>query len=117
MTDYILYHNPRCSKSRQTLALLEENGIEPKIIRYLETPPDAATLTDMVNKLQLDRAHDLVRVKEADYNAAGLQRDSSDADVISAMVNYPKLMERPILVCGQRAAIGRPPENVLTLLE
>lgn len=116
MTDYTIFHNPRCSKSRQTLALLEENGIAPTIVKYLDDTPDAATLQTLINKLGLDKAHDLVRNKEADYKTAGLSPDSSDKDVIAALAAYPKLIERPIVVSGNKAVLGRPPENVLTLL-
>lgn len=116
MTDYTIYHNPRCSKSRQTLALLEENGISPTIIKYLEDIPDATTLQTLISKLGLTKAHDLVRNKEDDYKAAGLSAQSSDADVIAAMAQYPKLIERPIVVKGDQAVLGRPPENVLQLL-
>ncbi|EKF75013.1 arsenate reductase [Alcanivorax hongdengensis A-11-3] len=117
MADYTIYHNPRCSKSRQTLALLEENGIEPTVVRYLDDTPDAATLASLIKKLGLDRAHDLLRHKEADYKDAGLSPQSSDKAVIEAMVSHPKLIERPIVVHGDRAVLGRPPENVLNLLD
>lgn len=117
MTDYTLFHNPRCSKSRQTLALLEDNGIQPTIVKYLDDTPDAATLKTLVKKLGLPRAHDLVRNKEADYKTAGLSAESSDDEVIAAMVQYPKLIERPILVRGNKAVLGRPPENALNLLD
>ena len=116
MSKVTLYHNPRCSKSRQTLALLQERGIEPRVILYLETPPDAATLRQLVRQLGLARAHDLVRHKEPEYAEAGLTAQSHDADVIAAMVRFPKLIERPLVVAGKRAVIGRPPENVLQLL-
>lgn len=116
MSSHTLYHNPRCSKSRQALALLEENGIEPEVVRYLETPPDAATLKALLRKLGLKRAHDLVRHKEAEYKTAGLSPESDDDKVIAAMAKYPKLIERPILVHGKHAVIGRPPEKVLEIL-
>ncbi|MFN3713401.1 MAG: arsenate reductase (glutaredoxin) [Alcanivoracaceae bacterium] len=116
MSQITLYHNPRCSKSRQALALLHEQGIEPTLVLYLETPPDAATLTRLVGQLGLPRAHDLVRHKEPEYAAARLSPQSPDADVIAAMVRFPKLIERPVAVRGKRAVIGRPPENVLQLL-
>ena len=116
MSKITLYHNPRCSKSRQALTLLQENGIEPALVLYLETPPDVATLTTLVKRLGLDRAHQLVRHKEPEYAEAGLTPQSSDAEVILAMVRFPKLIERPIAVRGARAVIGRPPENVLQLL-
>lgn len=115
MSSYTLYHNPRCSKSRQALQLLEDRGIEPRIVRYLEDPPDEATLRELVKKLGLERAHDLVRTKEKEYREAGLAKDSDDDTVIRAIHRYPKLLERPVLVKGKRAVIGRPPENVLEL--
>ena len=117
MADYSIYHNPRCSKSRQALALLEENGIEPNVIKYLDNPPDANTLRALVRQLGLARAHDLVRVKEAEYKEAGLHADADDDIVIAALVRYPKLLERPVVVHGKRAVIGRPPEKVLELIE
>ncbi|MEE3009644.1 MAG: arsenate reductase (glutaredoxin), partial [Pseudomonadota bacterium] len=116
MAEYTLYHNPRCSKSRQALALLEENGITPTIVKYLDTPPDAETVRTLVKQLRLDRAHDLVRPKEAEYKEAGLSRDADDDTVINAIARYPKLLERPVLVKGDRAVIGRPPETVLELV-
>ncbi len=111
-----IYHNPRCSKSRQALALLEEHGVVPEIIRYLETPPTAAELADLLDKLGL-QPRDLMRQKEAEYKELGLDNPelSNDA-LIAAMVAHPKLIERPIVVKGSKAALGRPPESVLTLL-
>ena len=117
MSDYTIFHNPRCSKSRQTLALLEERGITPIIVQYLDDIPDAATLKSLITKLGFTRAHDLVRNKEADYKTAGLTAQSNDDDVITAMTQYPKLIERPIVVKGDQAVLGRPPENALTLLD
>ncbi|HEX5677620.1 MAG TPA: arsenate reductase (glutaredoxin) [Alcanivorax sp.] len=116
MAEYTLYHNPRCSKSRQALALLEENGITPTIVKYLETPPDADTVRTLVKKSGLERAHDLVRDKEAEYKEAGLNKDADDDTVINAIARYPKLLERPVLVHGDRAVVGRPPEKVLELV-
>ncbi|QQD19755.1 arsenate reductase (glutaredoxin) [Spongiibacter nanhainus] len=116
MSDYTIYHNPRCSKSRQTLQLLEENGIEAEVIRYLETPPDAATLAELLEKLGLE-PRQLLRKGEAEYKELGLADSSlSDDDLIKAMVAAPKLIERPIVVKGARAVLGRPPENVLELI-
>ncbi|MBD3656026.1 MULTISPECIES: arsenate reductase (glutaredoxin) [Marinobacter] len=111
-----IYHNPRCSKSRQALALLEEHGVVPEIIRYLETPPTAVELADLLDKLGL-QPRDLMRQKEAEYKELGLDNPelSNDA-LIAAMVAHPKLIERPIVVKGSKAALGRPPESVLTLL-
>jgi arsenate reductase len=117
MAEYTIYHNPRCSKSRQTLALLEERGIQPRIIRYLDTPPDAATLRALVEKLGLPRAHDLVRAGEPEYQQAGLSVSADDDTVIAAVAACPKLLERPVVVKGDKAVLGRPPENVLTLID
>ena len=116
MSDYTIYHNPRCSKSRNTLALLEENGITPKVVLYLETPPDARQIRGLLGKLGISAA-ELVRRGEADYKACGLSRDSSEQELIAAMAQHPKLIERPIVVKGRRAVLGRPPENVLGLID
>jgi arsenate reductase len=111
-----IYHNPRCSKSRQTLELLRARGVEPEVIRYLETPPDAATLRDLLAKLGIS-ARELVRKGEPEYCSAGLDRDDcSEAELIAAMAAHPTLIERPIVVAGVRAVLGRPPENVLDIL-
>lgn len=111
-----IYHNPRCSKSRQTLALLQERGIEPIVIEYLKTPPDAATLKSLLGKLKLP-PRELMRSNEAVYKEAGLADPQlSEAALIKAMVEQPVLIERPIVINGDRAAIGRPPENVLSIL-
>lgn len=116
MSEYTIYHNPRCSKSRQTLALLEENGIQPDIVLYLEDTPDAAALAGLIGKLGIS-ARQLLRKGEEDYKAQGLADDSlADEALVAAMVNFPKLIERPIVVRGERAVLGRPPENVLELL-
>lgn len=116
MSAVTIYHNPRCSKSRNTLALLEENGVSPDIVLYLENPPGAEELQKLLKKLGIS-AGELVRRGEADYKAAGLGKDSSDADVLAAMARYPKLIERPIVVKGSRAVLGRPPEKVLALID
>lgn len=111
-----IYHNPRCSKSRQTLALLEERGLQPTVIRYLETPPDVATLRSLLGMLEL-APRDVMRRKEAAYRENGLDDPSLDDDaLLAAIVANPVLLERPIVVAGGRAAIGRPPENVLEIL-
>jgi arsenate reductase len=115
MSDYTIYHNPRCSKSRNTLALLEDNGIAPRVVLYLETPPDEAQIGDLLKKLGIG-AVDLLRRGEAEYKDSGLSRDSSEQEIIAAMARYPKLIERPIVVKGKRAVLGRPPENVLELI-
>lgn len=111
-----IYHNPRCSKSRQTLSLLNENGIEPEIILYLEQAPTAKQLKEVLAKLGIS-ARELLRKGESDYKEQGLADTSvSDALIIDTMCQYPKLIERPIVVDGDRAILGRPPENVLSLI-
>lgn len=111
-----IYHNPRCSKSRQTLALLQEHGIEPTIIEYLKTPPDAETLRRLLDALGLS-PRELMRRKEKEYKELGLDDPSlSDDDLIQAMIEHPRLIERPIVVTDKGVAIGRPPENVLKVL-
>ena len=115
MSEVTIYHNPRCSKSRTTLALLEENGVTPQIVLYLETPPDAAAIKELLSKLGMS-AQDVLRKGEDAYKASGLGKDSSEEAIIGAMAQYPKLIERPIVVKGQRAVLGRPPENVLDLI-
>ena len=111
-----IYHNPRCSKSRQTLALIEEQGVEPKIVKYLETPPSAAELKRVLKKLGL-KTRDILRKGEVIYAELGLQDPNlKDDALISAMVANPILIERPIVVSGDKAALGRPPEAVLEIL-
>jgi arsenate reductase len=111
-----IYHNPRCTKSRQTLALLQEKGIEPVVIEYLNFPPDAQTLQTLLDKLQLT-ARQLMRTKETAYKEANLSNPQlNEAELITAMIEQPILIERPIVVNGDKAAIGRPPENVLAIL-
>jgi arsenate reductase len=111
-----IYHNPRCSKSRQTLDLLRARGLEPLIVEYLKTPPDAATLDDLLRRLGLE-PRQLMRRKEAVYGELGLADESLGREaLIAAMVGNPILIERPIVVAGARAALGRPPESVLEIL-
>ncbi len=116
MTEPIqIFHNPRCSKSRQTLELLTERGIEPEIIRYLETPPTEQELSDILETLGL-QPRELMRIGENEYKELGLDNpDLSRAQLIAAMVATPKLIERPIVLANGKAALGRPPENVLTI--
>jgi len=116
MSEYTIYHNPRCSKSRNTLALLKEKGIEPQVILYLETPPNSGQLKSLLGKLGLS-ATELVRRGEDAYKACGLSKDSSEEQLIAAMAAHPKLIERPIVVRGKRAVLGRPPENALDLID
>lgn len=111
-----IYHNPRCSKSRQTLQLLQERGIEPEIIKYLETPPGEDELHRILDMLGL-RPRDLMRKREPQYKASGTDDPSlSDDELIALMVKYPKLIERPIVVHDGKAALGRPPEQILEIL-
>jgi arsenate reductase len=111
-----IYHNPRCSKSRAALALLEERGLEPKIVEYLKTPPSAAELKAILEKLGL-KPRDIIRACEPRYAELGLKdRDLDDDALIALLVGNPILIERPIVVSGGRAAIGRPPQNVLEIL-
>ncbi len=109
-----IYHNPRCSKSRQTLALLEARGIRPRIIEYLTSPPDAVTLKKVLKQLGL-KPRELVRKKEAAEVKIDPTRLTDDA-LIAAMVKHPIVIERPIVVNGDKAALGRPPEAVLKIL-
>ena len=116
MSDIQILHNPRCSKSRQTLALLEEKGIEPEIIKYLDTPPSATELKQILQKLGIS-ARDLLRKGEDDYKALNLKDPSlSEAELINAMVKHPKLIERPIVISDNKARLGRPPESVLDII-
>jgi len=110
-----IYHNPRCSKSRQTLALLKENAIDPEVILYLDKAPTTQELLDLLNKLQLSPIQ-LVRKGEAIWKEKFKGKDLSDDDIIKAMILNPKLIERPIVVKGNKAVLGRPPENILQLI-
>jgi len=107
-----IYHNPRCSKSRETLALLEANGVQPEIVRYLETPPDRETLQILLQKLGMSSVRQLMRTKEELYKTLRLE----DADEAQLLEAYPALLERPVVINGDRARIGRPPEAVLEIL-
>jgi len=113
MSNVTIYHNPRCSKSRQTLALLREQNVEPEIIEYLKTPPSESELTTIADKLGIPPA-EMVRKKEA--SALKLSNTEDSAQWIARMARNPQIIERPIVVCGTRARIGRPPENILELL-
>ena len=111
-----IYHNPRCSKSRQTLQLLEDQGVEPEITEYLKTPPDKATLEQILDMLGLE-PRELMRTKEAEYKEQGLDNPGLSRDqLIQAMIDTPKLIERPIVIKDGKAAIGRPPEKILDIL-
>ena len=110
-----IWHNPRCSKSRQTLALLQERGIEPEVRLYLQDAPTETELHTALKQLGVSAAG-LVRKGEAEFREAGLRADSDEGALIAAMAQFPKLIERPVVFTGGRAAIGRPPEAVLELI-
>jgi arsenate reductase len=110
----LIYHNPRCSKSRETLALIRDNHGEPQVIEYLKEPLSADELRRLI-RLVGGNAHDLVRSKEEAYQRLGLSAESSDDEIIAAIVEEPKLLQRPIVVHGDAAVIGRPPQRVLDL--
>lgn len=116
MTPLTLYHNPRCSKSRAALELLTARGLKPRVVAYLDTPPDPPTLRELLRLLQR-RPRALMRTGESVYEALGLDAVEDDDALIEAMCAHPVLIERPIVTDGERAVIGRPPENVLTLLD
>jgi len=116
MTDYVLWHNPRCSKSRAALALLRERGIEPRIVDYLQSPPHAAEVEAVAAALG-EPVKSMMRTGEPEYLELGLdERGVSDAALYAAMAGHPRLIQRPILVHGGRAVVGRLPERVLELL-
>ena len=111
-----IYHNPRCTKSRQTLALLTDRGIEPEVVEYLKTPPTKTELSQILSMLGIE-ARTLMRKREAEYKDHGLDNpDLTATDLVNAMIRHPILIERPIVVTKTKAAIGRPPENVLDIL-
>lgn len=111
-----IYHNPRCSKSRQALKLIEERGLQPEVVRYLETPPDATALDRLLRLLGLE-PRELMRRKEPEYQGLGLDDPALSREaLIAAMVSHPRLIERPIVVRDGKAVLGRPPERVLDLL-
>ena len=110
-----IWHNPRCTKSRQALALLQEKGVEPEVVRYLDTRPDRATLEAVLAKLGTDDPRAIVRKGEAVYRELGLATADRDT-LLDAMAAHPVLIERPIVISGDRAVVGRPTQNVLDLL-
>lgn len=111
-----IYHNPRCGKSRQTLQLIEEAGIQPEIIQYIKEPVTVEELKGVLKKLGM-KPQELLRTKEAIFKEQFKGKELSDDEWIAAMIEYPKLMERPIVVKGDKAVLGRPPENVEELLD
>ncbi|SMH34394.1 arsenate reductase (glutaredoxin) [Maritimibacter sp. HL-12] len=115
MAEVTIWHNPRCSKSRQTLALIEEKGISPQVRRYLDEAPSEDEIRAVLADLGL-KPIEAMRTREPEFNAMGLSRDSDDAVLIRAMAEVPKLIERPIVLSGGKARLGRPPEAVLDIL-
>lgn len=116
LSNFIIYHNPRCSKSRLTLELLNKEGINPEIVLYLETPPSEDDLVLILEKLDM-KARELLRKVETEYKEQNLSDPlKSEAEIIKAMVNFPKLIERPIVIHKNNAVLGRPPENVLKII-
>jgi arsenate reductase len=112
----VMYHNPNCSKSRETLQILEDNHMSPDIIEYLEQPPTQQELKDVIKKLGVS-ARDLLRTTEPVYRETNLDVDTlSDDEIIEAICEYPALLQRPIVISGARAVIGRPPTRVLELI-
>lgn len=111
-----IYHNPRCSKSRQTLALLEEKNLHPEIRLYLKEPPSIEEITTLLTQLAITPL-ELMRTKESIYKALNLNKNSSDTDRIKAMHEHPSLIERPIVIHNDKAKLGRPPEQVLDLFQ
>ena len=116
MSDFIIYHNPRCSKSRQTLEILDQHDLETEIVLYLDNPPSAEEIASILNKLELS-PRDILRKGEDVYKELNLKNDKlTNKDLINIMIENPKLIERPIVIRGDKAVIGRPPENVLSLV-
>lgn len=115
MNKVTIWHNPRCSKSRQTLELLRSNGHEPEIVEYIKTPPSVTEILQTLVKLGIS-AHDLMRKGETVYKENGFSAGTSDKVLVNAMHDHPILIERPIVFSGEKAAIGRPPEAVLDIL-
>ncbi|MCY7294104.1 arsenate reductase (glutaredoxin) [Alteromonas sp. a30] len=117
MTNISILHNPRCSKSRQTLQLLNDGGYATTVVEYLKTPPDATTLQQIKEKLGLASFKGMMRTKEAEFKEMGLNNDDvSEETLLNAMLTCPKLIERPIVITDDSARIGRPPELVLDIL-
>ena len=116
MSAYKIFHNPRCSKSRQALKILQDNNCDIEIINYLEIELDVSLIMDVLQKLSL-KPRDILRTSEQDYKDNNLKEDDlSDDDLIEYMIKYPKLIERPIVIKGNKAVLGRPPENVFELI-
>lgn len=116
MATVTIWHNPRCSKSRQALSLLEENGTETRIVKYLDTAPSADEIKAVLKKLGIS-ARDLMRTKEALYKELGLKEVTDENALVDAMASHPKLIERPVVIMGDKAVLGRPPEKVIEFMK
>ena len=116
MSTVTIWHNPRCSKSRNAVALLEEKGVDADIVKYLDTPPSKEELVEMLKMLGIS-ARELMRTKEAIYKELNLKDENDEDKLIEAMVDNPKLIERPIVIKDGKAAIGRPIENIVALIQ
>jgi len=117
MSQVTIWHNPRCSKSRQALSLLEENGVEKEVVKYLESNPTKEQIKNLLSMLGFESARELMRTKEAVYKELNLKEENDEEKLIEAMVAHPKLIERPIIIKGDKAIIARPPERVKEFLE
>ena len=116
MANVTIWHNPRCSKSRDAISLLKEKSVEAEVVKYLDNPPSKEELIDMLKMLGIS-ARELMRTKEAIYKELGLKDVTDEDALIDAMVNNPKLIERPIVIKDGKAAIGRPIENIMELIK
>lgn len=116
MANVTIWHNPRCSKSRNAATLLEEKGVDAEVVKYLDTPPSKEELVEMLKMLGIS-ARELMRTKEAIYKELDLKNENDEEKLIAAMVDNPKLIERPIVIKDGKAAIGRPIENIIALLD
>lgn len=116
MSNVIIWHNPRCSKSRNAIALLDEKGVDAEVVKYLDTPPSKEQLLEVLKMLRIS-ARELMRTKEAIYKELNLKNENDEERLIEAMVANPKLIERPIVIKNGKAAIGRPIENIVELLK
>jgi arsenate reductase len=117
MAELKIWHNPRCSKSRQALSLLDENGVEKEIIKYLESNPSKEEIKKLLTMLAFSSARELMRTKEDIYKELNLKDETDEEKLIEAMVLHPKLIERPVIIKGEKAIIARPPERVAKFLE
>ncbi len=117
MSQIQIWHNPRCSKSRQALALLDETGVQKDVVKYLEERPTKEQLQELLKMLNFSSARELMRTKEAVYKELGLKDETDEEKLIEAMIKNPKLIERPVIIKGDKAIIARPPERVKEFLE